>query len=111
MALGGRWGSLEDEEAKTEVANGNAAKPSGVSAGEALETQSSIFKHKIQLYIHPQVRNKSESSQMQKQRALQAQNVVIEIKIMFPPTLQNIRAFPFNASFRDDDHPTHGCLG
>lgn len=48
---------------------------------------------------------------MQKQRALQAQNVVTEIKIMFPPTLQNIRAFAFNASFRDDDHPTHGCLG
>ncbi|PQQ16730.1 heat shock protein 90-5 chloroplastic [Prunus yedoensis var. nudiflora] len=39
MALGGRWGSLEDEEAKTEVADGNAAKPSDVSAGEALETQ------------------------------------------------------------------------
>lgn len=48
---------------------------------------------------------------MQKQKALQAPNVVIEIKIMFPPTLQNIMAFAFNASFRDDDHPAHGCLG
>lgn len=38
MALGGRWGRLEDEEAEAKAADDNAAE-SDASAGDATETQ------------------------------------------------------------------------
>lgn len=38
MALGGRWGRLEDEEAEAKAADDNAA-DSDASAGEPTETQ------------------------------------------------------------------------